>query len=165
MWLTRQLFYREVWKLHTDRYLGTPLKSTDRYWRKRVTLMQAGHFEGRRRNCFSVALRHNWMVLGKLTRIRRDFRRDFKELCDARVKAAAYEHGYDSKNMQDVLSRSYIGINRKNLANMAIWEPRTFRAISAICARKENLVHEREGMTNSSYQEGPGVEIIDRGKF
>ena len=59
-----------------------------------------------------------------------------------------------------------MAMNRKVLANLAIWEPRTFRAISAICAHKENQAYQEmggKGMVEK--QAGPGVEIIDRGKF
>ena len=59
-----------------------------------------------------------------------------------------------------------MALNRKVLANLAIWEPRTFRAISAICAKTENQAYEEmRGVGQVSKQAGPGIEIIDRGKF
>ena len=55
-----------------------------------------------------------------------------------------------------------MALNRKVLANLAIWEPRTFRAISAICAKTENQAFEEmRGVGQVSKQAGPGIEIIE----
>ena len=164
VWLTRTLFVRmPVKKVHTDKWLGEHHLSTDRFWRKRQTLMNTAQFRGRKRNCFAIASRYLLHCMQKVTEGRELFRRDFRSLCEHRIEAAAYEHGYNAYNIRDNLSRTNILLNRKILANLAIWEPRTFRSISAICARKENQVYEEEGVGKP--QLGPGVQIISRNKF
>ena len=40
--------------------------------------------------------------------------------------------------MPEALARSHIHLNRKVLANLAIWEPRSFRSVCALTAFKEN---------------------------
>ena len=40
------------------------------------------------------------------------------------------------------LARSNIALNCKVLANMAIWEPRSFTSIIGLCAHKEKLAKE-----------------------
>jgi large subunit ribosomal protein L20 len=38
--------------------------------------------------------------------------------------------------MKEALARSNVLLNRQSLANLAIWEPRTFKAINTIAAEK-----------------------------
>merc|ERR1712002_743842 len=97
----------------------------------------------------------------KATKARNCFRKDFRELCDLRIEAGAKEMNYDSLNMRETLTRLHIGLDTKALANMAIWEPRTFRSIVGICAYKESLPHERSGFDKLPH--GPGTKIISRG--
>ena len=60
--------------------------------------------------------------------------------------------------MPEALARSHIHLNRKVLANLAIWEPRSFRSIAAIAAFKEN-----QPVTKGGFQAnhpGPGIDIV-----
>jgi large subunit ribosomal protein L20 len=43
------------------------------------------------------------------------------------------------------LSRSHILLNRQSLANLAIWEPRTFKAINKLAAVKAHGDHVNPG--------------------
>jgi len=172
VFLTRFLFVRaaktgpQVMKEHTDKWLGQQRITSDRFWKKRQTLMLTQAAYGRRRNCYTIASRYLMHCMKKVTEGRELFRRDFQSLCDHRIESAAYEHGYNAYNIRDALSRQNVSLNRKVLANLAIWEPRTFRAISALGARKENqILEEGGGGRMDQRQVGPGVEIIDRGKF
>ena len=65
--------------------------------------------------------------------------------------------------MAESLARSHIHLNRKVLANMAIWEPRTFRSIVAITSLKENQSYAEGGM--QANHPGPGIEIVTDGKL
>ena len=65
--------------------------------------------------------------------------------------------------MQDALARSHIHLNRKVLANLAIWEPRSFRSICAVTAFKENQSIEEGGL--QANHRGPGIEVIPQGKL
>ena len=65
--------------------------------------------------------------------------------------------------MPEALARSHIHLNRKVLANLAIWEPRTFRSISAIAAFKENQSTNEGGL--QANHPGPGIDIVTNGKL
>ena len=65
--------------------------------------------------------------------------------------------------MADALARSHIHLNRKVLANLAIWEPRSFRAIAAIAAFKENQPTDKGG--HAANHPGPGIDVITGGKL
>jgi large subunit ribosomal protein L20 len=85
------------------------------------------------------------------------------ELCNTRIEAASYENGYNAYNLHDTLARCHIQLNRKVKANMAIWEPRTFRSIAAIAAFKENQPYSEGGY--QANQPGPGIDVLTDGKL
>ena len=70
---------------------------------------------------------------------------------------------YNAYNLHDTLARCHIQLNRKVLANMAIWEPRTFRSIAAIAAFKENQPYSEGGY--QANQPGPGIDVLTDGKL
>lgn len=162
VFLTRLLNIRHA-KRHTDQFLGNLMRSTDSSWRKRRVLMMSSHFFGRKRNCFRIASRYVQKALVKATAVRSLFRADFRDLCETRIQAASAENGYNSYYMREALARTHIHLNTKVLANMAIWEPRTFRAIAAISAFKENQDREVGGL--GANHRGPGIQIVDDGKL
>ena len=65
--------------------------------------------------------------------------------------------------MQEALARSHIPLNRKVLANLAIWEPRSFRSVVAVTAFKENQSFDEGGL--QANHPGPGVDVIPEGKL
>ena len=70
---------------------------------------------------------------------------------------------YNAYNMAESLARSHIHLNRKVLANMAIWEPRTFRSIVAVTSLKENQTFDEGGF--QANHPGPGIEVVTGGKL
>jgi len=59
-----------------------------------------------------------------------------KELREQRLEAATSEHGINFETLKEGLTRCNILLNRKSLTDLAIWEPRSFKAITDIaCAR------------------------------
>ena len=65
--------------------------------------------------------------------------------------------------MAEALARSHIHLNRKVLANLAIWEPRSFRSIAGIAAFKENQSASEGGL--QATHPGPGIDIVSGGKL
>merc|ERR550534_2009209 len=116
--------------------------------------MMTAHLYGRQRNCYRLAHRKMLKGLEKSTALRGEARKDFKELCDLRIEAGAKEVHYDPIDMRETLARLHIGLNRKVLTNLAVYEPRTFRSIAAVCAHKENLPEEDGGLGKKN--PGPG---------
>ena len=59
--------------------------------------------------------------------------------------------------MRDALSRLGVHLDRKVLANMAVTEPRTFRAVTAVAANKSMEPIEEGGL--GLRQCGPGTQV------
>ena len=58
------------------------------------------------------------------------------QLREQRLGAATSEHGINLTILREGLTRCNILLNRKSLTDLAIWEPRSFKAITDIaCAR------------------------------
>lgn len=58
------------------------------------------------------------------------------QLQEQRLEAATSEHGLNFWILMEGLTRCNILLNRKSLTDLAIWEPRSFKAITDIaCAR------------------------------
>ncbi|KAL6257336.1 hypothetical protein P5V15_010909 [Pogonomyrmex californicus] len=111
-------------------------RGPDEFWRKRKIFKLAAHYYGRRRNCYTVAIRGVQKALIYCTRSRQLKKEDIKELREQRLEAATNEHGINFSILKEGLTRCNILLNRKSLADLAIWEPRSFKAIADIaCAR------------------------------
>ena len=114
-------------------------RGPDEFWRKRQIFKLAAHYYGRRRNCYSIAIRNVHRALLKSTKGRQLKKEDMRELWETRINAATTEHGITLKTLFEGLSRCNILLNRKSLANLAIWEPRTFKCLSDIACAKAKL--------------------------
>ena len=55
--------------------------------------MNTSYLRGRQRNCWTIAIRYMQKQLQRATWGRKAFRWDFKELCNTRIEAGAYENG------------------------------------------------------------------------
>ncbi|KYQ46532.1 39S ribosomal protein L20, mitochondrial [Trachymyrmex zeteki] len=116
--------------------LLTRARGPDEFWRKRKIFKLAAHFFARRRNCYSVAIRGVHRALTYSTIGRKLKKKDMKELQEQRLEAATSEHGLNFWILMEGLTRCNILLNRKSLTDLAIWEPRSFKAITDIaCAR------------------------------
>lgn len=116
--------------------LLTRARGPDEFWRKRKIFKLAAHYIGRRRNCYSIAIRNVHRALAYCTRGRKLKKEDMKELREQRLEAATNEHGINFMILKEGLTRCNILLNRKSLADLAIWEPRSFKAITDVaCAR------------------------------
>ncbi|XP_076640556.1 mitochondrial ribosomal protein L20 [Colletes latitarsis] len=114
-------------------------RGPDEFWRKRQIFKLAAHYIGRRRNCYSIAIRNVHRALLKSTLGRQLKKQDMKELWETRIDAATNEHGISLRPFLEGLSRCNILLNRKSLATLAIWEPRTFKCLSNIACAKAKL--------------------------
>ncbi|XP_050534457.1 39S ribosomal protein L20, mitochondrial [Daktulosphaira vitifoliae] len=107
-------------------------RGPDEFWRKRKIFKIAAHFSGRRRNCYSIAIKAVHRALQFAT-IGRDLKKkDMGQLWDTRIKAGCEEHGIDLPTFRESLSRCDVQLNRKVLADLAIWEPSSFKALSEL---------------------------------
>lgn len=67
------------------------------------------------------------------------------ELWQTRIMAGCEQHGVNFHTFRDALYESNIQLNRKMLADLAIWEPRSFEAIARI-ARTKAIEMEMKGI-------------------
>lgn len=107
-------------------------RGPDEYWRKRRMLRLAAHYIGRRRNCYSIAVRNVHRALAFATHARQQRQYDERALQETRITAAARQHRASLYQVREGLDRSGAQLNRVVLADLAVWEPRSFEAIVAL---------------------------------
>ncbi|XP_048966436.1 large ribosomal subunit protein bL20m isoform X3 [Canis lupus baileyi] len=83
---------------------------TDRYWRVQKVLQHARHFRGRKNRCYKLAVRAVTRAFVKCTKARRLKKRNMRT-CQ-------------------------VELNRKVLADLAIYEPKTFKSLAALAKRR-----------------------------
>ncbi|CAK1604286.1 unnamed protein product [Parnassius mnemosyne] len=115
------------------------VRGPDEFWRKRRIFRLAAHFVGRRRNCYSVAVRNVHRALVYATKARKLKKQDMKDLWNTRISAACEQHNITAFTLKEGLDRSNIMLDRKSLSDLASWEPRTFECLAAIAKQKLQL--------------------------
>ena len=96
--------------------------------RKKMMKNAKGYF-GRRKNVWTVsknAIEKGWTYA---YRDRKAKKREFRALWIQRINAGAREHGLSYSQFMGKLSAAGIEINRKALAELAMNEPKAFKAI------------------------------------
>uniref|UniRef100_U5EGM8 Large ribosomal subunit protein bL20m n=1 Tax=Corethrella appendiculata TaxID=1370023 RepID=U5EGM8_9DIPT len=114
-------------------------RGPDEFWRKRKIFKLSAHFLGRRRNCYSIAIRIVHRALVYATKGRALKKQDMAELWTQRVAAGCEQHNVTYPEFRDGLMKNNILLNRKVLADLAIWEPRTFESLAKICAEMKEI--------------------------
>ncbi|XP_004425539.1 PREDICTED: 39S ribosomal protein L20, mitochondrial [Ceratotherium simum simum] len=109
---------------------------TDRYWRVQEVLRHARHFRGRKNRCYRLAVRAVTRAFVKCTRARRVKRRSMRTLWINRITAASQEHGLKYPAFIGNLIKCQVELNRKVLADLAIYEPKTFKSLAALAKRR-----------------------------
>ena len=96
--------------------------------RKRILKLTRGYF-GARKNVWTVA-KNTWEKgLTYAYRDRRNKKRNFRALWIQRINAAARMEGMSYSKLMGALTKAGIEINRKVLADLALNNPETFKAI------------------------------------
>nr|CAG4636632.1 EOG090X0H9C [Eubosmina coregoni] len=122
MWITKMLLNRAT--------------KHDNFWKRRQVFKMTAHYYGRKRNCYSIAIRHCHRALVYSTKARQLKKADMKDLWQQRIQAGCAELGAEAEEVLRGLARCHINLDRKNLANLAIWEPKTFKALTKIASTK-----------------------------
>jgi large subunit ribosomal protein L20 len=97
--------------------------------RNRVLKLAKG-FRGRRKNCYRRANQAVERALDFATRDRRQKRRDFRKLWIVRINAAARQNGTTYSQLVAGLKKADVALDRKILADLAIFFPADFAAIA-----------------------------------
>ncbi|XP_062962598.1 large ribosomal subunit protein bL20m isoform X1 [Cynocephalus volans] len=145
-------------------FLGAPLRLRNRLagrcWRIQEVLKHARHFRGRRNRCYTLAVRAVIRAFVKGTAARRQKKRDMRTIrtevalpprtpsvslctyCEQRplwinrITAASQEHGLKYPAFIANLVKCQVELNRKVLADLAIYEPKTFKSLAALAKRR-----------------------------
>ncbi|KAK4809677.1 hypothetical protein QYF61_002574 [Mycteria americana] len=109
---------------------------TDRFWRVQEVLKYARHFRGRKNRCYKLAVRSVRRAFVKSTKARREKKRFLRALWITRIEAASLEHGLKYPAFISNLIKSQVELNRKMIADLAIYEPKTFKSLAALAQRR-----------------------------
>ncbi|XP_004709832.1 39S ribosomal protein L20, mitochondrial [Echinops telfairi] len=109
---------------------------TDRYWRIQEVLKHARHFRGRKNRCYRLAIRAVIRAFVKCTKARKVKKRTMRTLWINRITAASQEHGLKYPALVGNLVKCQVELNRKVLADLATYEPKTFKSLAALAKRR-----------------------------
>ncbi|XP_067643055.1 large ribosomal subunit protein bL20m [Eurosta solidaginis] len=129
--------------------LFTRSRGPDEFWRKRKIFKLAAHFRGRKRNCYSIAIRNVHRALQYATKGRKLKKLDMAELWSKRIEAGCQQYGVTLDAFKETLLRNNILLNKKALADLAIWEPKSFEALVKL-SRERAVVESLPGITERS---------------
>lgn len=99
--------------------------------RRNAVLKLAKGFRGRRKNCYRRANQAVERALNFSTADRRRRRRDFRRLWIVRINAAARLNGTTYSKLIAGLAKNSVAIDRKIMADLAIFDPAGFSAVVA----------------------------------
>ena len=102
--------------------------------RNRVLKLAKG-FRGRRKNTYRRANEAVERAMDYATRDRRQKKRDFRRLWIVRINAAARQNGVSYSRLISGLSQANCELDRKVLADIALFDPQGFAAIVAAAQR------------------------------
>ncbi|XP_057375990.1 large ribosomal subunit protein bL20-like [Daphnia carinata] len=108
----------------------------DNFWKRRRVFKLTAHYRGRKRNCYSIAIKHVHRALVYVKKGRQLKKKDAIELWQQRISAGCRELGSSYEALVRGMARCQIALDKKTLANLAIWEPRTFKSLTQIAAAK-----------------------------
>jgi len=98
--------------------------------RHKKVIAKAKGYYGRRKNVFRVAVQAVTKAGQYAYRDRRQRKRQFRALWIARINAAAREHGLSYSRFIDGLKKASIDIDRKVLADIAVFEKQAFAQLA-----------------------------------
>lgn len=135
-------------------------RGPDEFWRKRKIFRLAAHYVGRRRNCYSIAVRNVHRALVYATKARKLKKQDMIDLWNTRITAACEQHNLTAFTLKEGLDRANIMLDRKSLSDLAAWEPRTFECLAAVAKKKVELDRFVDG-TDSKRPTGVNLNLKD----
>ena len=99
--------------------------------RRKKILKQAKGFYGKRKNVYTVAKNVLEKGLGYKYTGRKLKKRDYRSLWIVRINAACREEGISYSQFMGKLTEKGLDLNRKVLADLAMSEPESFKALVA----------------------------------
>ena len=102
---------------------------TARQRHKKVLKKAKGHY-GARRKSFRIAKQSVTKAGQYAYRDRRNRKREFRALWIVRINAGARMHGLSYSRLMDGLKKAGVELDRKVLADMAVFEPEAFGVVA-----------------------------------
>ena len=102
---------------------------TRRADRRKKILKLAKGFKGRRGTNFKAAKDAGTKALDHAYTGRKDKKGEYRSLWIARINAAVRDEGLSYSRFIDGVTKAGIALNRKALSNMAIEDPKAFKAV------------------------------------
>ena len=104
-------------------------RGTTTHARHKKILKLAKGYRGRSKSCYRIAVQRVEKALQYAYRDRRNRKRDFRGLWIQRINAGTREHGLTYSKFINGLIKAGIEIDRKVLADLAVYEPAAFKTI------------------------------------
>lgn len=104
-------------------------RGTTAHARHKKILNLARGYRGRNKSSYRIALEKVEKALQYAYRDRRNRKRQFRSLWIQRINAGARESGLTYSQFMNGLSRAGIEVDRKVLADLAVREPDSFKAL------------------------------------
>ncbi|KAI1296725.1 39S ribosomal protein L20, mitochondrial [Halotydeus destructor] len=131
-----------------------------RMWLKKHQMFKLTRFfVHRRRNCYNLARKNFLKSMQFSMKCRKDKAGVMRDIFSQRIWSACHEHRFPYKYLMGTLPQMGIELDRKSLANLAIWEPRTFESLVQLC--KAKVAEHPVGEAAEQLEVPPGV--ITRG--
>ncbi len=99
--------------------------------RHKRLLKKASGFWGKRKNVFRRAKETLLRAMAFAYIGRKLKKREFRRLFIARINAACRSRGWSYSKFIDAMKKANVGLNRKMLSQIAVFDPSTFDQISA----------------------------------
>uniref|UniRef100_A0A131Y5P9 Large ribosomal subunit protein bL20m n=1 Tax=Ixodes ricinus TaxID=34613 RepID=A0A131Y5P9_IXORI len=131
----------------------------NRFWKRKRIFQLAANFYGRRRNCYTIAIRSVEKALTHVAEGRQVKKRELGRLWETRTEAAAQELGFNYASLRHNLTKCSIALDRRILSDLAYSEPRTFKSLVNIARAKRHL----EPPNEKAALEAPPEGVFTRG--
>ena len=116
----------------------------DKAFKRQKILKLTAKYFGRRRNCYSIAIKFLQKALRYTTVTRKIKPAYVNQLRQARIDAACAELNTDYHSLSSNLIKCNINLGNSVLQDLAIWEPRTFKCLTEIARTKQIIEAPKE---------------------
>ncbi|KAH9514043.1 54S ribosomal protein L20 mitochondrial [Bulinus truncatus] len=103
--------------------------NADRIWKRQMYRRLTWPFRNRMWNCYAIGRRGIKHYLYNVTKFRAEKRKHINYLFSYRIAAGCAQHGVQYSSFMKSLYESNIALNRKMLAQLSVYEPRTFQSL------------------------------------
>lgn len=131
----------------------------NQHWRRHRIFQLAANFYGRRRNCYTIAIRSVEKALTHTMLGRKVKKASLIKLWRLRTEAATREHGLNYGPFVHNLFKCRVALDRKVLSDLSYSEPRTFQSLVGVARAKRHL----EPRTAREALEAPPEGVFTRG--